>query len=194
MATPTRDAHPRRWVLAFLAAVLAIAVGLFAAAPASAATASAAQNAVGASTSAARVVVGASASITAGQRLGNSPPRSRIVVATGVAANTGRADFIASADGVVIPTSRSRLVAGFEEAGLASTPTTSAGTQYTLPGGSLVRVMEPSGQAPLRASFANANGGPINPFTGKPVQPPPGLSTAGRLDYIRSRTHIELGP
>ena len=108
------------------------------------------------------------------------------------ATNGARADFIASADGVVIPTSRNRLVAGFEQAGLPSTPTSSAGTQYTLPGGSLVRVMEPSGQAPLRASFANANGGPINPFTGKPVQPPPGSSTAERLDYIRSRTHIEL--
>lgn len=112
----------------------------------------------------------------------------------GVAANTGRADFIASADGVVAPTRRSRLVAGFEEAGLPSTPTTSAGTQYTLPNGSLVRVMEPSGQAGLRASFTNANGGPINPFTGKPVQPPPGDSKPERLDYIRSRTHIELGP
>lgn len=66
----------------------------------------------------------------------------------GVAANTAaRTDFIASADGVVVPTSRSRLVAGFEDAGLPSTPTTSAGTQYTLPDGSLVRVMEPSGQA-----------------------------------------------
>ena len=112
----------------------------------------------------------------------------------GANANTGRADFIASADGVVVPTSRSRLVTGFDEAGLPSTPTTSAGTQYTLPDGSLVRVMEPSGQAGLRASFTNANGGPINPFTGKPVQPPPGLSMPDRLDYIRSRTHIELGP
>lgn len=46
----------------------------------------------------------------------------------------------------------------------------------------------------LRASFTNANGGPINPFTGKPVKPPPGLSKTDRLDYIRSRTHIELAP
>jgi hypothetical protein len=113
----------------------------------------------------------------------------------GVAAKAGRgADFIASADGVVLPTSRSRMVGTFEEAGLPSSPTTSAGTQYTLPDGSLVRVMEPSGQTPLRASFTNANGGPVSPFTGKPVQPPSGLSKADRLDYIRSRTHIELGP
>lgn len=86
MTTPTRDARPRRWALAFLAAVLAVAVGLFGAGPASAATTPAAQNAVGASTSAGQVVVGASASISAGQRLGNDPPRSGIVVATGVAA------------------------------------------------------------------------------------------------------------
>jgi hypothetical protein len=69
-----------------------------------------------------------------------------------------------------------------------------AGTQYTLADGSLVRVMEPSGRAGLRASLTNASGGPINPFTGKPVQPPPDLSRPERLDYIRSRTHIELGP
>lgn len=116
------------------------------------------------------------------------------IPSVGVAANAGRgADFIASADGVVVPTSRSRMVGTFEEVGLPSSPTTSAGTQYTLPDGSLVRVIEPSGQAPLRASFTNANGGPVSPFTGKPVQPPSGLSKADRLDYIRSRTHIELG-
>lgn len=198
MTTATRTARRPRRVAAFIAAVLAwvlaVAVGLFTAGSASALTASAAESRVGASHSAVAVLVGRSAGITAGQRLGNDPPRPGIVVATGVAANTGRADFIASADGVVVPTSRSRLVAGFEEAGLPSTPTTSAGTQYTLPNGSLVRVMEPSGQAGLRASFTNANGGPINPFTGKPVQPPPGLSKPARLDYIRSRTHIELGP
>jgi hypothetical protein len=101
--------------------------------------------------------------------------------------------FVASADGVVVPTSRARLLKGFEGAGFPKTPTTSPGTQYTLPDGSLVRVMEPSGQAPLRASFANANGGPISPFTGKPIQPPPGLTPAQRLEYIRMRTHLALG-
>lgn len=82
--------HPgrRRWVLALLAAVLAVGVGLFAAGPASALTAPAAQNGVGASTSAAQVVVGASAGVVAGQRLGNDLPQPGIVVATGVATNT----------------------------------------------------------------------------------------------------------
>jgi len=45
--------------------------------------------------------------------------------------------------------------------------------EYILPDGSRVRLMEPSGAAGRRASFTNAAGGPINPFTGKPVQPPP---------------------
>lgn len=109
-----------------------------------------------------------------------------------VAANT-RPAFIASADGVVVPTSRSRMVNGFDNAGFPSTPTTSPGIQYTLPDGTLVRIMEPSGQAPLRASFTNANGGAISPFTGKPVQPPPGLTKLERRHYVWDRTHVELG-
>ena len=104
-------------------------------------------------------------------------------------------DFIASADGTVIPTSRARLEGGFRDAGFPSSPTPkSPGTEYTLPSGTHVRVMEPSGQAPLRASFTNANGGPVGAFTDKPVQPPPGLDKPARLDYIRQRTHVELGP
>ena len=90
MTTSTRRAHAPAWVLAFLAAVLAVVLGAFTAGPASALTASAAQNAVGASTPTAQVAVEPSASITAGPRLGNDPPQPRTVVATGVAANTGR--------------------------------------------------------------------------------------------------------
>lgn len=78
-----------RWAAAFLAAVLAVGVGLFGAGSASALTASAAETRVGALTSAAAVVVGSSAGITAGQRLGNDLPRPAIVVATGVAAEAG---------------------------------------------------------------------------------------------------------
>ncbi len=92
-------------------------------------------------------------------------------------------DFIASADGTVIPTSRARLEGGFRDAGFPSAPTPkSPGVEYTLPSGTHVRVMEPSGQAPLRASFTNANGGPVGAFTDKPVQPPPGLDKPARLD------------
>ena len=89
MTTSTRRAHAPAWVLAFLAAVLAVVLGAFTVGPASALTASAAQNAVGASTPTAQVAVEPSASITAGQRLGNDPPQPRTVVATGVAAKYG---------------------------------------------------------------------------------------------------------
>ena len=105
-----------------------------------------------------------------------------------------RPNLVASSDGTVIPTSRASLEGGLQRAGFPSEPTSSAGIEYTLPDGSRVRIMEPSGQAPLRASFTNANGGPINPFTGKPVQPPAGLTPAERVAYVRSYTHLELGP
>ena len=86
MTTATRTTWRPRWVAVFLAA---IAVGVFTAGWASAVTTSAAQTRVGASASAAGVFVGPSANITAGQRLGNDPPRAEFVVATGVAAKTG---------------------------------------------------------------------------------------------------------
>jgi RHS repeat-associated protein len=105
-----------------------------------------------------------------------------------------RPTFIASSNGVVLPTSASRLAAGFERAGFQAAPTVSAGVSYTLPDGSLARVMQPAGKAPLRASFTNARGGPISPFTGKPVQPPPGLSKSERVEYVRERTHVRLEP
>lgn len=56
-----------------------------------------------------------------------------------------------------------------------------------------IAIVGPTGQMPLRASFTNPNGGPIGPFAGKPVQRPSGLTKPERLDYIRSRTHVELG-
>ncbi|WP_375430834.1 Hint domain-containing protein [uncultured Friedmanniella sp.] len=109
-------------------------------------------------------------------------------------ANCGRADFVANSDGVVVPTSRARLEEGYRSAGLPSAPTASPGTQYTLSDGSRVRVMEPTNTAPLRASFENANGGPVSPFTGKTPQPPPGLTKPQRCEYVIERTHVELGP
>jgi hypothetical protein len=91
MTTTARRAHAPAWALAFLAAVLAVVLGTFTAAPASAATTPTAQNAVGASTPTAQVTVEPPANITAGQRLGNDPPQAGIVVATGVAAEAGAA-------------------------------------------------------------------------------------------------------
>lgn len=91
-------------------------------------------------------------------------------------------------------TSRARLESGFQDAGFPSSPTRSPGMQYTLPDGSLVRIMEPSGQAPLRASFTDSYGNAINPFTGKQPMPPPGVSGAVWRQLMRSLTHVGLGP
>ena len=68
------------------------------------------------------------------------------------------------------------------------------GMDYTLPSGTHVRVMEPSGQAPLRASFTNANGGRSAPSPTSPYSRRPASTKPERLDYIRARTHVELGP
>lgn len=104
-------------------------------------------------------------------------------------------DFVAGPIGSEppVPVSQSRMATGFDEAGFPSTPTASPGVEYTLPDSTKVRLMEPSGQAPMRASLTNANGGPINPFTGKPVQPPapPGWSMK---DWVRALTHVEQTP
>lgn len=192
MTKPAHGANPH-WLGFFRAALVAALVTLFGAGTASAATASAAQTRVGPHTLVAPFVVGPGCGIGAGQRLGNDVPAYDSAFATSVAAKSVP-DFIGSADGVLVSTSRGRMVQGFEDAGLSSRATSSPGRQYTLPDSSLVRVMEPSGQARLRASFTNSNGGPISPFTGKPVQPPSGLSKLERLDFVRSRTHVELGP
>ncbi len=102
------------------------------------------------------------------------------------------ADFIAGPTGVTIPTSRSVLEAGFVRASFESFLTDSPGVGYILSNKMIVRIMERSGKAPLRASFTNANGGPINPFTERPPQPPKGLSREQRLEFTRKYTHIEL--
>ena len=116
-----------------------------------------------------------------------------------------RTDFVAGPIGSEppVPVSQSRMAAGFDEAGFPKRPTAGAGspgTEYTLPDGSTVRLMEPSDQAPRRASFENANGQPVDPFTGKPVPNPPGgiekagFTKAEWTEYVRSRTHVEQGP
>ncbi|MCE9621219.1 MAG: RHS repeat-associated core domain-containing protein [Actinomycetia bacterium] len=112
----------------------------------------------------------------------------------GEATNRGP-DFVAGPIGSQppVPVSQSRMAAGFDDAGFPSTPTASPGTSYTLPDGSKVRLMEPTSQAPRRASFTNANDGYVNPFTGKPVQPPapPGVSMK---EWVRLNTHVEQTP
>ncbi|MET3806837.1 RHS repeat-associated protein [Nakamurella sp. UYEF19] len=105
-----------------------------------------------------------------------------------------RADFIANADGVVVSTSRSRMEAGFRDSNFPSKPTTSPGTQYEMPDGSLVRIMEPAGPAPLRASFTDSHGQAVSPFTGRQPHPPAGVSGPAWKALRRDLTHVELGP
>lgn len=108
---------------------------------------------------------------------------------SGATANS--ADFVASADGVVIPLSRSRLEAGFRDAGFPSKPTSSPGTQYTLPDGGIVRVMDPSGPHGTRATFTNSSHSHVNAFTGKPSHRPKGNPMSDK-EYGRSRSHVTL--
>ena len=102
------------------------------------------------------------------------------------------ADFIVGPNGVAVPTSRTVLESGFQGAGFTTFETNSKGMGYILPNGNKVRIMEPAGQAPLRASFTNMNDGPINIFTGVPPQPPKGLDPLSRRQFVRELTHLEL--
>lgn len=117
---------------------------------------------------------------------------SRRVLAT--KAPPRRPDFIADQRGTAVPTSQSRMRQGLEDAGFPSQATQAPGRQFTFPDGSTVRLMAPSGQAGRWASFENPFGGPISPFTGKPVQAPGRLPPGAGRDYVRSRTHVEQGP
>lgn len=77
-------------------------------------------------------------------------------------------------------------------AGFETFSTRSDGIGYILPNGNKLRVMEPAGKAPLRASFTNSKNGPINIFTGKPPQPVKGLEQNIRRQFVRDFTHLEL--
>ncbi|WP_244885990.1 DUF637 domain-containing protein, partial [Pseudomonas paralactis] len=116
------------------------------------------------------------------------------LVMGGAKANVGSVSHVS---GVNLSKSQSKMIADFEAAGYPTKPVISptsgnvVGTQYILPDGSRVRVMQADGRSPQRASFENSNGGPVDPTTGKPPQPPQGLSKAERKQWIRERTHIE---
>ena len=172
MTTPTRDARRPRWVLAFLAAAVAVVLSLPGAAPASAATATTAQNAVGASTSAGQVAVGLSASITAGQRLGNDTPLPGIVVATGVATNT--ADAASGTGRVFAGTSRGTIY-DIPEGWVGRAANNNKGIVYQRAGAEgnadMVRIMEPTPKYPDGyVRVYNSGGQPVDVF-GKPGPP-----------------------
>ena len=108
-----------------------------------------------------------------------------------VAAGTGgKPDFIVTEKGTVVPTNQAQMRQGFDDAGFSSKPTQSPGIERTLPDGSKVRTMEPSGPAPRRASFENANGQPVTP-DGTVPQPSHGMTKAERKQFVRDRTHVE---
>jgi filamentous hemagglutinin len=79
------------------------------------------------------------------------------------------AGSISHVSGVELSKSQSKMIADFDAAGYPTKPVVSptsgnvVGTQYTLPDGSRVRVMQADGRSPQRASFENANGGSVDP-------------------------------
>jgi hypothetical protein len=93
---------------------------------------------------------------------------------------------------VTVSLNRCILETRFQNAGFKSFSTNSKGMGYILPNGNKVRIMEPAGQAPLRASFTNSNNGPINIFTGRPPQPAKGLDSLSKRQFVRENTHLEL--
>jgi Restriction endonuclease fold toxin 7 len=91
MTTRTQPTNPRRWVLVFLAAFVAVLATSLSSATASAATQGVAETRVEAHNVAAEVLVEPPEHIAAGQRLGKDVAGPEIVVATGVAADSGMA-------------------------------------------------------------------------------------------------------
>lgn len=83
----------RRWLLPFLGALVAALAAILLGTTASASATVGAETRVGALNVAAEVPVGPPEHIAAGQRLGNNVAGPGIVVATGVAANTGNRVF-----------------------------------------------------------------------------------------------------
>lgn len=77
----------RRWLLVFLAALVAVLATILSAATASAGTQGGAETRVRASSAVVEVPVGPPERVAAGQRLGKDVPRVVTTVATGVAAN-----------------------------------------------------------------------------------------------------------
>lgn len=78
-----------RWVLPFLAALIAALAAILLGTTASASAAGVAETRVGAFNVVGEVLVGPPEHITAGQRLGEAAPQADFVVATGVAAKAG---------------------------------------------------------------------------------------------------------
>jgi hypothetical protein len=118
-------------------------------------------------------------------------PAAQQKLATAAQGTAGEGTFIVSENGTVVSTSQSRMVQSFQNAGFPSQPTNSAGVQYFLPNGMSVRAMQPTPYAPLRASFENAKGQPVN-MDGKTINPPKG--TTNTKQYVRERSPVKQTP
>ncbi len=86
MPSRSQQTSPRRWLLGFLAALIAALAAIQLGTTASASAAGVAENRVRAHSQESTAPVGASDDITAGQQLEDNPAPAKIVVATGVAA------------------------------------------------------------------------------------------------------------
>lgn len=89
MTAASQEDTSRRWVLPFLAALVAVLATILSSASASAATQGVAETRVRASSIVAEVPVEPPQAVSAGERLGNEPAGVVTTVATGVAANSG---------------------------------------------------------------------------------------------------------
>ena len=89
MTEVSRARTSTRWVLPFLAALIAALAAILLGTTASASAAGVGQTRVGAFNVVGEVLVGPPEHIAAGQRLGEAAPQADFVVATGVAAKTG---------------------------------------------------------------------------------------------------------
>lgn len=86
----TQPPEMRRWLLRYLAALVAALAAILGFTTASASAAGVAETRVGAFNVAGQLLVEPPQHVSAGQRLGEASPHTRFVVATGVAANAGR--------------------------------------------------------------------------------------------------------
>ena len=77
-------------------------------------------------------------------------------------------------------------IQSFNDAGIPSFITNSPGIGYTMPNGTIVRAMQPTKYAPLRASFEK-NGAPVS-MEGKTINPTKG--TTDPRSYVRQRSHV----
>ncbi len=90
MTTGSQQTNSRRWLLPFLAALIAALAAILLGTTASASATVGAETRVGAFNVAGEVLVEPPQGESPGQRLGKDVPQAKIVVATGVAAKTGR--------------------------------------------------------------------------------------------------------